>query len=499
MTTINTVLANFSNENVSNIDSEIRKIVKDTNNIEQDLENIKNLLQEPHYKESYPNIRPFFENQKGFDALKDVLLFEKNRVLGKTTQENINVVSSMEVLKNIFVSNNNQAFEVQKNITDIDQSIKLTREQSEELKAGFEKKLKERSKIKPIVKLLRFLFTKIANKVFKEMEKEQLGKSKEELNSLKDQLHKITDSFNKELNSLMDAYGKGIESSTAYITPDPDYAIIEETLTKAGQQNAQQKLSQSYDESDYVSAEKVRQLKKQQRAAAEGLKTEYQMVYNAPQHLQIHDLPQPQRAQISEKPKVAPKPSKEVIERALSNSANQQNRPKKLNIPKVQPNNRKLGHNIEGLINKIGNKIPMNSPDTSPKQSPTSSKKSFTMFKNSDTKNEAPKVQETKQSVFYNTVNNGVPIPPPMPTEDDLRKVKLTSGKERDTTSQVNPKKRTIIGDKATEGTSVNWNQALSESDLFKKRKANIEEDKPQAELKGPNIEHVKNTLAIGR
>lgn len=96
MTTNNPKPANFINDD---IDNEIRKIVKEANNIEQDLENIKNLLQEPQYKESYPNIRPFFENQRGFDALKDVLLFEKNRTLGKTTQENINVANSMEVSK----------------------------------------------------------------------------------------------------------------------------------------------------------------------------------------------------------------------------------------------------------------------------------------------------------------------------------------------------------------------------------------------------------------
>ncbi|WP_339047273.1 hypothetical protein [Candidatus Mesenet endosymbiont of Phosphuga atrata] len=563
MTEINLKPANFINDN---IDSEIKKIVKEANNREQDLENIKNLLQEPQYKESYPNIRPFFENQKGFDALKDVLLFEKNRVLGKTTQENINVVSSMKVLKNIFVSNNNQASEIQKNTNDVDQSIQLIKKQSEELKEKFKERLKKESKASPVIRLLRFLFKKVINKIFEEIKNEQLGKPKEELDSLKGQFHKIIDSFNNELNSLMGAYGKGIESSsTAYITPDPDYATIEKIFPKQEQQNAQQKLSQSYDESDYVSAEKVRQLKRQQKSSAEGLKVEYQVVHNAPQHLQIHDLPKPQRAQISEKPKIATKPSKEVIERALSNAANQ----KKV-APPVPPRGESSFKKVEELRNKLDvrrdglqpagsvkgiaqmfeakaqeEKKPVQNiikqmrikeevksaglgstqelakefdtkepkkliiPEEfkrklekittpSPSPSPMSSKKPFAMFKNSDVKNKASKAQETKQSIFYGTVSSDVPTPPPMPTEDDLKKVKLTSGKERDITSQVNPKKDTATESKTTEEKNTSFDQVLKELYNLKEKKASIEENKPQTKLTNPNIEHAKNTPAIG-
>ncbi|WP_339046506.1 hypothetical protein [Candidatus Mesenet endosymbiont of Agriotes lineatus] len=593
MTTTNLKPTNSGNENISDIDNEIRKIVKEVNNIEQDLENIKSLLQQPQYKESYKNIRPFFENQKGFDALKDVLLFEKNRTLGKTTQENINVVNSMEVLKNIFVSNNNQAFEIQKNITDVDQSIKLTKEQSKALETGFQKKLKERSKTKPIVKLLRFLFTKIANKVFKEMEKERLGKPKEELNSLQDQFHMIVDSFNKELNSLMDAYGKGIENSIAEVSPyavtdvtdrrfnqteadpiylpmkdgKPHYALLQKARMEQKQKSEYVAFDPDYasvkNEPIYVSAEEVRQLKKQQKAAAEGLKTEYQVEYNAPQHLQIHDLPKPQRAQISEKPKVAPKPSKEVIERVLSKAGTSANQKKV--APLVPQRGESSFKKAEELRNKFdvrrdelqsaGNvkdiakkfeakaqeeKTPvqniikqmrfkeevkssrldstqesarrfdtnrpnkLNIPEgfkrelekitttPSPSSSPTSSKKPFAI------QSEVPKAQEAKQSMFYCTVSNGVPTPPPMPTEDDLKKAKLTSGKERDMTSQVNPKKRTVTEGKTTEGKNTSFDQVLKELYNLKERKANIEKNKPHTELTDFKIENKPHTPTIG-
>ncbi|GHM58514.1 MAG: hypothetical protein sL5_06580 [Candidatus Mesenet longicola] len=498
--------------------------------IENQLLGIKNILKQPKHSESYKNIRSLFENEKKLGALQVLFEFELNQAMniqktyeGITPQEALNII--YDVVPEVIVNGDGKV-----DASATSEAIGKQHENLDPLKKELNDLMDiyaESVKQKPIIQeLMSLLF----DEIIKMLKNRELKKTyKEELRKKDNTDYNNLNLNNKHYNLLNDQ-------------DDPDYATIEEIFPKQEQQNIQQKLPQPHNESIYVSAEEVRQLKKQQKAAANLKLQETQVNETRP------------------KPQIAPKPSKEVIERALSKAGTSTHQKKV--APPVPPRGEYSFEKVEELRNKFGVNRDGSQPagsvkgiaqmfeakdqkkeasvqniikqmqikeevksardniqiltkrlDTSgpnklnisqelkeklekviitPPSSPTSSKKPSAI------QNEAPKVQETKHSIFYGTVNNGVPTPPPMPTESDLKKVKPTSGKERDMASQVNPKKRTVTEGKATERKNVNLMEALNKSHLFRERKAGIEENKPQTKFANPNIEHVKNAPVIG-
>ncbi len=495
-------LTDISNENISDIDNKIKKVVGNLtqgginpenipNLVTEHLESIKTLLMQLEHSESYQNIGPLFKDKKGFNALKEVFLFEYNGLFGITTQNNIDPANSMKTLKTLFVNSNEKASEIQQNIAEIEKSIKSTKEQSEELRKG----LKESAKT-VLPKLLRMLFTKILYQILKKVEDEQSHKSGKKLNNLKDQFHITINLFNKELNSLMDVYAESINhvSSKPSITSaydeqlidESDYATIE-SLNIAIPQATDNQKQQKTDSSIYATIKWVGGKKQTLHILHSQPEITYgTMKTHTAQHAEIYELPKAQISPpIAQKlsadtqkkvvPQVPPKPSQEAINKALNKTGadtqkkvappvppkpraqevsrnvakniNAQNiktevtslrqnsiaesvkqlstnqaRPQKLNIPTGRnwasnaQHNQKLGTNIQGLINTIGNKIPMGSPTTSPKQSPTFARKNVFNAENNQVQNEAPK--EIKQSIASNANGTSIPPPPPLMPKD---------------------------------------------------------------------------------